>query len=287
MRDITIPLWVKNILKTPVSIEKYETKDLENLKQKLSRFNKNNNPIVTVVIPAWNEEQGILHTLVSLANSTCPYAVELIVVDNNSTDGTGLLLHKLGVKSLLETKQGVGFSRKKGLINAKGKYVLTGDSDTLYPPSWIANMTNEMIQNEESKVFCVTGGYSFIPSTKSARWKYAFYEILSSIIIKRKQKHEPYLTALGFCSGFVRDKGIEVDGYNIEVQRTGRGNGGVLENNATEDGMMALRIMNAGGKIKCINSRSTRVWTSDRRIQLDGGLNNAMKMRINKYLFPK
>lgn len=279
-----MPQWVKEILDKPLLIENYSKYEIENLKQKLARFNSKN-PVVTIVIPAWNEEYGILHTLISLANTTCSYAVELLVVDNNSTDGTGALLHKLGVKSLLETKQGVGHARTKGLINAKGKYILTGDSDTLYPPMWITHMTNAMMLNEEAKVHCVTGSYSFIPSKKATRWKYAIYEMLSTVIIRRKQKFEPYLAAVGFSCGFVRDKGIAVDGYNIEMQRTCRGNAGVLDTNATEDGMMALRLMKAGGKIKCINSRNTKVWTSDRRIHMDGGLSKAIKIRINKYLF--
>ena len=279
-----MPNWVKDIVEKPLLIEGFSKEEIEVLKQKLSRFNSNN-PVVTIIIPAWNEEYGILHTLISLANTTCPYAVELIVVDNNSTDGTGALLHKLGVKSLLETKQGVGHARTKGLINAKGKFILTGDSDTLYPPTWIYQMTNAMMQNEEEKVYCVIGCYSFIPSNKATRWKYAFYEMLSAIVIRRKQKFEPYLAAVGFSCGFVRDKGIAVDGYNIESQRTCRGNAGVLDTNATEDGMMALRLMNAGGKIKCMNTSSTKVWTSDRRIHMDGGLTKAIKMRINKYLF--
>lgn len=281
MRDMTLPSWVRLILEKPLSITDYSLKEIESLKFKLRRFS-NHNPLISVIIPAWNEENGILHTLISLSNTTSPYPVELIVVDNNSTDGTGALLHKLGVKSLLETKQGVGHARSKGLLNAAGKYILTGDSDTLYPPAWIAEMANAMMVND--KVYCVTGGYSFLPSGQSPRWQYAMYEMLSSVIIQRKQKNQPYLTALGFNCAFLKEKGIQVDGYNIETQRTFRGAAGVLENNATEDGMMALRLMQSGGTIKCMNTKGTRVWTSDRRIQMDGGLGSAMKMRINKYL---
>ncbi len=281
MREMIVPRWVKNILEKPLSISGYSHKEIEHLKQKLRRFS-NHNPLISIIIPAWNEEHGILHTLISLANTTSPYPVELIVVDNNSTDGTGALLHKLGVKCLLETKQGVGHARTKGLLNANGKYILTGDSDTLYPRSWIAEMANAMMTDQN--VFCVTGGYSFLPSGQSPRWQYAMYEMMSSVIIQRKQKQQPYLTALGFNCGFVKEKGIEVDGYNIETQRTFRGAAGVLENNATEDGMMALKLMQAGGIIKCMNTTGTRVWTSDRRIQMDGGIGKAMKLRINKYL---
>lgn len=286
MHDITLPNWVKNILRKSLSIREYSCEEIDALRNKLSRFN-NLNPLVSVIIPAWNEENGILHTLISLADTTTQYAVELIVVDNNSTDGTALMLHKLGVKCLLETKQGVGHARTKGLLNAKGKYILTGDSDTLYPSSWITAMTTAMLHNETDKVYCVTGNYSFLPSDYIPRWQYALYEMMSSIVIKRKRQHEPYLTALGFSCGFVKDKGIEADGYNIDTQRTFRGAAGVLESNATEDGMMALRLIKAGGTIKCMNSRDSKVWTSDRRIQMDGGLRKAMKMRLDKYLFVK
>ena len=283
---MTLPNWVSDILEKPLSIKDYSHKEIDSLKHQLRRFS-NNSPVVSIIIPAWNEEKGILHTLISLANTNCQFAAELIVVDNNSTDGTALLLHKLGVKSLLETKQGVGHARTKGLINAKGKYILTGDSDTLYPPTWITEMTNAMANGVKENVLCVTGGYSFLPSDDSPRWQYALYEMMSSVVIKKKQRMQPYLTALGFNCGFVREKGLQVDGYNIETQRTFRGVAGVLENNATEDGMMALRLMETGGTIKCLNSKDARVWTSDRRIQMDGGLKKAMKMRFNKYLSPK
>jgi cellulose synthase/poly-beta-1,6-N-acetylglucosamine synthase-like glycosyltransferase len=169
------------------------------------------------------------------------------------------------------------------LYEAKGKYILTGDSDTLYPAGWITAMVDGMIKNEQ--VYCVHGSYSFLPSEESPRWQYAFYEFLSGFIIRKKGKTQPFLNTLGFNSGFIRQKGIDVNGYDIETQRTFRGAAGVIEQNATEDGMMALRLQNAGGKIKAINSSDARVWTSDRRIQLDGGLKNAMIMRVKKYLF--
>lgn len=284
MINFSIPLWVKNILQKPLDVKQFTDKELQDLKQKLTRFSSEN-PIVSVVIPAWNEEEGILHTLISLAQTNTTHEAELLIIDNNSTDGTSALLNFLGVKNILETKQGVGHARTRGLHEAKGKYILTADSDTFYPTGWITAMVEGMIEDEN--VYCVHGNYSFLPSDNTPRWQYAFYEFLSGFIIRKKEKTQPFLNTLGFNSGFIRQKGIEVNGYDIETQRTFRGAAGVVEQNATEDGMMALRLQQAGGKIKVIDGLAGRVWTSDRRIQLDGGLKNALLMRIKKYLFKK
>ena len=286
MPDFLLPDWVSRILQTPLRIHDYSAEEILLLQKKLSVFN-HTSPLVSVVIPAWNEEEGILHTLQSLAHTNTSYTTELIVVDNNSTDGTAALLKGLGVQTLLETKQGVGHARTAGMHHAKGKYILTCDSDTLYPPGWIFTMVKAMVDGEHEPVYCVHGSYSFLPGPQTPRWQYAMYELLSSYVIKKKERTKPFLNVLGFNCGFVKQKGIELNGYNIETQRTFRGAAGVAENNATEDGMMALRLMQAGGKIKAIEGKDGRVWTSDRRIQLDGGLLKALQLRVNKHLLKK
>ena len=286
MFDFTTPYWVTRILQKPLRIQEYTNDEILQLQKKLSLFT-HPDPVVSVVIPAWNEEEGILHTLLSLANTNTKYPVQLIVVDNNSTDATAALLKRLGVQTLLETKQGVGHARTAGMHQAKGKYLLTGDSDTLYPEGWITAMTKAMIDGENVPVYCVHGTYSFLPGPNTPRWQYAMYEMMSSFVIKRKERTQPFLNVLGFNCGFVKQKGIELNGYDIETQRTFRGAAGVVETNATEDGMMALRLQNAGGKILAVEGKDGRVWTSDRRIQLDGGLRSALTMRLKKHLFKK
>ena len=284
MLQFSLPGWVSKILKRSLKLSDYSSQDIEYLKSKLSVFS-NPNPLISVVIPAWNEEEGILHTLISLSETNTKYPVELIIVDNNSTDGTAKLLQTLGVQTLLETKQGVGHARTAGLHHAKGKFILTGDSDTLYPSGWITAMGEKMINGEKEPVYCVHGTYSFLPGPDTPRWQYAVYEFMSGFIIRKKEKTQPFLNVLGFNCGFVRQKGIEVNGYDIETQRTFRGAAGVVENNATEDGTMALRLQDAGGKICVVESADACVWTSDRRIQMDGGLQKAMTMRLKKHLF--
>ncbi len=282
MINFSLPPWVKIILQKPLNIKQLSAFEITDLKHKLARFSPEN-PLVSVVIPAWNEEEGILHTLISLANTNTKFATELLIIDNNSTDNTFNLIQSLGLKVFLETKQGVGHARTCGLHKAKGKYILTGDSDTLYPDGWITSMVEGMMNSEQ--VYCVHGSYSFLPSHKTPRWQYALYEAMSSFVIKKKEKTQPFLNTLGFNCGFIRQKGIDINGYDIETQRTFRGAAGTVEQNATEDGMMALRLQQSGGKIKAVGGLEARVWTSDRRIQLDGGLRNALIMRVKKHLF--
>ena len=277
-----LPDWVKIILQKPLNINQFSDAEITDFRQKLAKFSPKN-PVVSVVIPAWNEEERIIHTLISLANTNTKYPTELLIIDNNSTDKTAELIQYLGLKIFLETKQGVGHARTCGLRKAKGKFILTGDSDTLYPIGWITAMVEGMINDEQ--VYCVHGNYSFLPSHNTPRWQYAFYEILSSFIIKKNEKTHPFLNTLGFNCGFIRQKGIDINGYEIEIQRTFRGTAGVVEQNATEDGMMAFKLQQLGGTIKSINGLEGRVWTSDRRIQLDGGIKKALMMRVRKHLF--
>jgi len=51
--------------------------------------------------------------------------------------------------------------------------------------------------------------------------------------------------------------------------------------------MMALRLQEAGGKIAAVNGDDGRVWTSDRRIQIDGGLKKALIFRLKNIFLNK
>jgi len=110
---------------------------------------------------------------------------------------------------------------------------------------------------------------------------------MSSYVIKKKEKTQPFLNVLGYNSGFIRQKGIDVNGYDIAVQRTFRGIAGDDAGHAAEDGMMALRLQEAGGKIAAVNGDDGRVWTSDRRIQIDGGLKKALIFRLKNIFLNK
>ncbi|MFK8037012.1 MAG: glycosyltransferase family 2 protein [Crocinitomicaceae bacterium] len=88
---------------------------------------------VTTVIPCYNCEDYILETVNSVLDQSHK-AIELICVNNNSSDSTLQILHEIAksdnrVLVLNETQPGANFARNKGLSKATGKYIQFLDSD--------------------------------------------------------------------------------------------------------------------------------------------------------------
>lgn len=101
---------------------------------------------VSVVIPAYNEEEFIKNCLISLTNQIVP-ANEIIVVDNNSTDKTATIVKNFkNIKLIREKKQGITYARNRGFNEATGDIIARCDGDTVLPPDWIkkikANFAN-------------------------------------------------------------------------------------------------------------------------------------------------
>lgn len=75
--------------------------------------------MISVIIPAYNEEQNITRCLNALTVQKTNKKFEVILVDNNSTDGTVELANKfnnkLNLKIVTETKKGRSPARKKRL----------------------------------------------------------------------------------------------------------------------------------------------------------------------------
>lgn len=91
---------------------------------------------VSIVIPAYNEEASIGGTIQEINKVTdklkgCRF--EIIVVNNNSADRTGEIAGKEGARVVLEKRQGYGCAYKRGLSEAKGDIIITGDADGTYP----------------------------------------------------------------------------------------------------------------------------------------------------------
>jgi len=84
---------------------------------------------ISVVIPCYNEQEGIAQVIPSLPQSID----EIIVVDNNSTDRTAEVAKGLGAKVLFEKRRGYGAAYKAGLSAVTGDITVTMDGDGTYP----------------------------------------------------------------------------------------------------------------------------------------------------------
>ncbi|WP_207425537.1 glycosyltransferase family 2 protein [Pedobacter sp. SYSU D00535] len=228
-------------------------------------------PEVSIVIPAYNEEENIVQTLASLAHNKTERSVEIVVVNNNSKDNTEALVKACGISCILETTQGITPARNCGLAQARGKYILNADADTIYPSDWIEEMIRPLATN--NNVAITYGRFSFIPIGNTGRFTYFFYEYFADFT-RRLNKYikDEAVNVYGFNSGFRRDQGLEVDSFNHPP-------------GTNEDGYLALKLRNKGfGKLHYVTNTKALVWTTDRRIQIDGGLWKGTSKRIKRVL---
>lgn len=114
--------------------------------------------MVSVVIPAFNEEKIITNCLNAMASQTTSRDFEVILVNNNSTDKTVEIAKtyakRIDLKIIEETKKGRGPARKRGFEEAKGEIILSTDSDTVVPSDWLEKMVSQL---EESKAVALSG----------------------------------------------------------------------------------------------------------------------------------
>ena len=82
---------------------------------------------VTVVFPAYNEAANIARAVRDFLGVSA--VDEVLVVDNNSRDGTGDLAREAGARVVLETKQGYGNALQRGLREATGDYIVLAEPD--------------------------------------------------------------------------------------------------------------------------------------------------------------
>lgn len=275
-----LPKWILPHLFKDKKFHDLKESEIIVLKNSISRF-KAEQPDVSVVIPAWNEENNIYRTLSSISASNTHYKVELIVINNNSTDGTQKVLDSLGVINYMQPEQGTPFARQMGLDLAKGKYHLCADSDTFYPPDWIDCMVEPMVKNKE--VTGVYGNYAFIPPENESRIGLWAYEKMARVMIEIRKKNREYLNVYGFNMGFITETGRTNGGFKVSGSRIYANISGSDYENEAEDGRMALNLKKSG-KLKMVTSTKATVYTSPRRLLDDGSITNAFLNRAKRQI---
>ncbi|MFH0875157.1 MAG: glycosyltransferase family 2 protein [archaeon] len=107
----------------------------------LLRFYEKKLPLISVIIPAYNEEKYIAECLNSLKNQQFK-DFEIIVVDNNSKDSTPQIAKKYTKNVFLCKKQGISSARNYGAIKAKGKILCFIDADGIVSSNYLLQINN-------------------------------------------------------------------------------------------------------------------------------------------------
>ena len=257
------PEWLQEFQFQYQGFEEIPASVFDTINSNLDRI-QSDDPLVSVVIAAWNEEINVLRCIASLSRTTTTLPIEIIVVDNNSTDKTAQTLDQLHIKKGFQPIQGWGPARQLGMEMAKGKYILLADADGYYPSDWISEMVGAL---QMEGVACVYGRYAFRTAPGYPRWKLFLLEQMKNLISEVRHFKRPYLNACGMNMGFYREQGLKI--------------GFVMRHIRGEDGRMCFDLMQYG-RVKQVKSKRAVVWTNPRSLQRDGSFSQALGQRIIK-----
>jgi glycosyltransferase involved in cell wall biosynthesis len=110
---------------------------------------------VTVVMPCYNGERFVAEAIESVLAQT--YAdIELIVVDDGSTDGSLTVVRGYGdkVRCLTQANQGPSAARNHGIFSATGEYVAFLDADDYWEPRFVEVMVAALRQSNATLAYC-------------------------------------------------------------------------------------------------------------------------------------
>ena len=179
-------------------ITKYIQFNLEfKLNHTTSEFYKRENPIISIVISTFNGEIYLKPAIRSIQNQNF-LDIEIIVVDDGSMDNTVKVIKDLmeedrRIKLLSnEINRGTLFTKSKGVLNAKGEYVMTLDHDNLYSTEYVFSSLYE-----ESKKFNLDVlGFSGVSSGIKIKniHKSDFINYIGTGVIKKPYIKKRFLT---------------------------------------------------------------------------------------------
>jgi glycosyltransferase involved in cell wall biosynthesis len=113
------------------------------------------NESVSIIIPAYNAEKTLARAIDSVLAQTYS-AVEILVVNDGSTDGTRQVCeaYRGKIRYIEQENKGVSAARNLGIREAKGEYIAFLDADDEYTDSFFSTFRDALIQYPDSKAFC-------------------------------------------------------------------------------------------------------------------------------------
>jgi glycosyltransferase involved in cell wall biosynthesis len=113
---------------------------------------------ISIVVPAYNEARGLPATLASIRRATAAFdargwAHEIIVCDNNSTDGTAEIAREAGATVVFEPVNQISRARNAGATRAGGDWLVFVDADSHPSPELFADAADAIATG-----VCLAGG---------------------------------------------------------------------------------------------------------------------------------
>jgi glycosyltransferase involved in cell wall biosynthesis len=102
-------------------------------------MNDMSEPLITIIIPAYNSQETIGRTLEGIAGLKADFEFETLVVDSSPNEGTSEIIRRFPMVTLIRSphKLTPAQARNRGASEARGRYLAFTDSDTEIPGNWL------------------------------------------------------------------------------------------------------------------------------------------------------
>jgi dolichol-phosphate hexosyltransferase len=182
---------------------------------------------LTVLMPVYNELRTV-DTAIDrvLATGESVGGLELIIVDDGSTDGTRELLeNRTGLKNVQvlhhDRNRGKGAALRTGLTHARGEYCTVMDADLEYDPSNFSSLVKPLLAGEADAVFGVRGF--------QAHSAYSFWYVVGNkaVTLAANVLYNAWLSDLMTCQKVLKTSvfqnlRLRQSGFAIEAEITAR-----------------------------------------------------------------
>jgi cellulose synthase/poly-beta-1,6-N-acetylglucosamine synthase-like glycosyltransferase/peptidoglycan/xylan/chitin deacetylase (PgdA/CDA1 family) len=194
-------------------------------------------PLVTVLVPAYNEEKVIAHTIQSLLESE--YAnIEVLVVDDGSKDRTAAIVAALAaeiprVRLVRQANAGKATAANHGLREARGEIIVAVDADTIISPESIPKLVRHFY---DPKITAVCGNVE-VGNVKGFLTTFQAIEYVTSQNFDRRAFSALNCISVvpGALGAWRREAVLAAGGYSPDT--------------LTEDADLTLTILRRGGRV--------------------------------------
>jgi len=162
----------------------------------------------SIIIPTFNGSSRIVNCLDALKEQVAGLSVEILVVDDGSTDNIAEVVALYPeVRLISQSNAGPAAARNRGALEASGKILLFTDDDCVPTPDWLDAM---LAPFRDSEVVGAKGAYLTRQTALAARFVQVEYE--------DKYRLMAGLQSIDFIdtysAAFVRDRFLEMNGYD-------------------------------------------------------------------------
>ncbi|VVC00706.1 Glycosyltransferase AglG [uncultured archaeon] len=210
--------------------------------------------LISVVVPALNEEKRIEAVLKSVRSQNTRHSIELIVGDGCSEDRTVEIAKRYADRVVKEKRRSAAWQRQAGANAAKGEVIAFADADSVLPGDWAEKIGNEFLNDKGLVAVYSSAYFNDVPrlESKVTGFLFSLYMLLA------------------YLSGFDNPTG-----QNLAVRRSAFGKIGGFNTSlkTCEDVDLVRRIKNLG-KVKFLWGNAAGV--SGRRVKKTGYLGYAL-----------